>query len=230
MTVMMTADLASRVAAHEDNFVERKPAAVKSRDIAKTVVGFANSVPEGREAILFIGVRDNGEIEGCEQPDSLQKTISDVCSRQCYPAIQHRCEALTVSGKTVVAVVVPASNNRPHFAGLAYVRQGSQTVQASGLLFEDLILQRTSKTAALTKMRNQVVTVHCLNHVLGQTGRASQPGRVIEYECKVLDCNAHTVRLQIVGNSRHASEPIEAVSLSHDENKWRALLIVRPLV
>jgi hypothetical protein len=230
MTVMTTADLASKVAAHEDNFVERKPAAVKSRDIAKTVVGFANSVPEGREAILFIGVRDNGDIEGCVETDSLQKTILEICSRQCYPPIQHRCEVVTVHGKSIVAVVVPSSSNGPHFAGITYVRQGSQTVQASDPLFEDLILRRTSKTAALTKMRNQVVTVHCLNHVLGETGRIGRPREVIEYECRVLDIDAHRVRLQIVAAGRYASEPLEAVSVSYDENRYRPLLIVRPLL
>lgn len=56
-------DLLARLNQFEDQFVERKTANDKS-DWLKTVVAFANSAPVGYPAILFIGVRDNGTLEG----------------------------------------------------------------------------------------------------------------------------------------------------------------------
>ncbi len=56
-------DILVRLTAFEDAFVERKTTG-DSKDWLKTVVAFANSLPVGDPAILFIGVRENGEIEG----------------------------------------------------------------------------------------------------------------------------------------------------------------------
>jgi predicted HTH transcriptional regulator len=46
----------------EDHFVERKTAK-DEKDRLKTVVAFANSAPFGYPSILFIGVKNSGEIE-----------------------------------------------------------------------------------------------------------------------------------------------------------------------
>src|SRR6266567_4909527 len=55
-------DLLARMRNFEDHLVERKT--VKDeKDWKKTAVAFANSVPVGLPAVLYIGVRDNGEIE-----------------------------------------------------------------------------------------------------------------------------------------------------------------------
>jgi len=54
--------LLSRMRNFEDHFVERKTSG-NSKDWIKTVVGFANSAPDGYPCVLFIGVKDNGDIE-----------------------------------------------------------------------------------------------------------------------------------------------------------------------
>jgi predicted HTH transcriptional regulator len=58
----------------EDNFIERKTCA-DSRDWVKTVVGFANSTPLDRYAILYIGVRNDGSVENTTNLDSVQKKL-----------------------------------------------------------------------------------------------------------------------------------------------------------
>jgi len=55
-------DLLARMKNFEDHLVERKT--IKDeKDWKKAAVAFANSVPIGLPAVLYIGVRDNADIE-----------------------------------------------------------------------------------------------------------------------------------------------------------------------
>ncbi len=60
----MTDDLMSRLG-DEDGFVERKTeAAANAQEIRKTLVAFANSVPQGKTAVFYIGVDNDGAVVG----------------------------------------------------------------------------------------------------------------------------------------------------------------------
>jgi predicted HTH transcriptional regulator len=48
-----------------------------------------------------------------------------------YPPIDYTTRVLTDGGKEFLCVIVAGSPNRPHSAGPAYVRVGSETVNAS---------------------------------------------------------------------------------------------------
>ena len=84
--------------------IERKPGGVNRAEIRQTLVAFANSVPEGSEATLFIGVRDKGEIQGVSNPDETQKLVRAVCEADAYPPIRYRAEVLKEGDKLIVAV------------------------------------------------------------------------------------------------------------------------------
>lgn len=103
------AELQARLALHEDSFVERK---LEGADFRPTVVAFANSVPRGRDAVLFIGVHDNGEIGGISNADSIQKKLQTLCRETCYPPIDFQTELLSIDSKQVLAVVIPPSAHR----------------------------------------------------------------------------------------------------------------------
>ncbi len=60
--------LLERLQDSEDAFVERKPQAVSTEDACKTLVAFANSLPDGREGILFIGISDKGGYVAASTP------------------------------------------------------------------------------------------------------------------------------------------------------------------
>jgi hypothetical protein len=60
------ADLLARLKNFEDHFVERKTIG-DQKDWKKTAVAFANSAPIGYPAVLYIGARENGQIEGPPQ-------------------------------------------------------------------------------------------------------------------------------------------------------------------
>ena len=130
-------EIRRRLCKGEDQFVERKRG-VQSDETRKTLVAFANSVPEGEHAILFLGIDDKGNFTGVTGTDSIQKTIRNIAKNDCYPPIKCTSVVLQESGKTVVAVVVESSKDKPHFAGPAYVRSGSESVKASPELYEDL--------------------------------------------------------------------------------------------
>jgi hypothetical protein len=210
----------------EDSFTERNPEGAHSRDIRRTLVAFANSVPEGRDAALYVGVGGNGAVLGVSNPESLQQTIRNICDQQCYPPIRFVAEALTVNDKVVLAVVVPFSAGRPHFAGRAYVRVGSSSIDASEQMFNELLTQRLAKCRAIIECKDQLVTVVARAKELGSTTRLGDNGYRAVHECRVIACEPHYVRLFDIGTDRYISEPIENVTLSRDERRGRRLMLI----
>lgn len=223
---MQKADLVALLSAPEDNFLERKLESVSERDIRKTVVAFANSVSPEREAVLFIGVSDNGDVIGCTDPDEKQKKVRRACD-DCFPPVTFSCEVVSKDGRSVVAVIVRHSEDRPHFAGPAFIRQGSQSVLASRQAFEDMINSRLSKVAAISRFKTAgVVTVTALQHHLGESKRVSDSGHREHDECTILDCDSHIVRLRSIRSGRTYSEPLDHISLSRDEERHRPKLVI----
>ncbi len=219
--------LIARLKNHEDNFVERKPEGVNASEIRQSVVAFANSVPSGATGVLFVGVHNDGRIQGVENPDKLQKTVRDQCERVCYPPITFSTAVLDVEGKAVVAVVIPPSQNKPHFSGSAFVRRGSESVAASPELFEELIASRSDKVAAILQMRGAPISVVCVQHRLGSTQQVSGSGYRSHSECMIESCSPHTVRMKDLSSDRHVTEPLDIITVSYDEERHRPMLIIR---
>lgn len=224
---MPHSSLIARLKNHEDNFVERKPEGVKASEIRQSVVALANSVPVGTTAVLFMGIHNDGRIQGVENSDKLQKTVREQCERVCYPPVVFSTAVLDVEGKDVVAVVIPPSQNKPHFSGPAFVRRGSESVAASPELFEELIASRNDKVAAILRMRNAPVSVICIQHKLGSTQQIADSRYRTHSEWVVESCTPHILRLKDIGSDRHVTEPIENVTVSYDEERHRPMLIVR---
>jgi Putative DNA-binding domain len=209
-------DILLRLTAFEDSFVERKTAS-DSKDWLKSVVAFANSVPVGEPAILFIGVRNDGTIEGNTNLDSLQQTLSEKLA-VAYPAIYYLPKVLEQAGRQFLAVIIPGSENRPHFAGQAYVRDGSKSVAASARQFETLVAERSSKVREISRWKGKKVTFHRSMmkdlgavHVLGTTG-----GRLAG---TIVDCNQFYVTAESVTRpGNRISFPLEIIDISFDHN------------
>lgn len=155
-------ELVSRLRNFEDNFTERKLEGARPEELRRTLVAFANSLPEGRTAVLYIGVTETAELKGVKNPDSLQRKIRILCEHDCFPPIKYSCEVLNVEGNNIVAVEVLHDRNSPHFAGPAYIRQGSESVLASEKAFDDLITRRLDKIYEILKWKDKVVTVNAI--------------------------------------------------------------------
>ncbi len=217
----MSKELLERLKNTEDNFTERKLHGVKNDEIRKTIVAFANSVPEGRTAVFYIGVRNDGSIQGVPNPDSLQKTIRKICEKGCYPPIVPRCEVLTIKDQSILSVVISQSNNRPHFSGPAYVRIGSESVAASDEIFHELITSRLAKPYEILRWKGKQVTVVARDKILGDPEYLPHYVRDLDYydahECEIIGCTPHFVRLRDLATDRYLSEPLENVTLATDE-------------
>ncbi|EJL32207.1 putative transcriptional regulator with HTH domain [Caulobacter sp. AP07] len=224
---MTPSDLMARLNAQEDGYVERKSQGIKPQDIRKAVTAFANSLPDGQHGIIYIGIGDKGSIEGCDNPDAVQKRVREAAD-ECYPPVATQCVALKVEDKDVVAIVVSPSSDKPHFAGPAYVRQGSESVKASKRLYDEMVDTRHSTVAAIARLKDLTITVYGLGHRLGQPVRVAADYREAA-ECKVMACDAHMVTLQRLNDSWIFYEAVNRIELSIDGKMKRPALIVKGL-
>lgn len=221
-------DLLKLLGNHEDNFVERKVEGARDSELRQTVCAFANSVPEGRVGVLFVGIHDKtGEVLGVTNTDHLQKRIRDAAQGDCYPPIDFMSEVLTVGDKAVVAVVIPPSNSKPHFSGPAYVRAGSESPKASGQQFEELILSRVDKAREILRHKHDVFTVRGIGYKVGSHRPLGDAGYLETRECRIEACTAHVVRLRDIARGDRISEPLENVTFTYDEEKYRPMLMIR---
>lgn len=208
---MTSEELLRRLRDAEDTFVERKSKGVAADELRKTVVGFANSLGDGRTAVLYIGVADDGTVQGVDGTDSLQKTIRRICQSDCYPPIPFESEVLSLDGKLVLAVTILPSTDRPHFSGPAYVRRGSETVAASKEVFDELITARLAKCRELLKAKaaGQFVTVVTRGKKLGEVRPLGDKNYSERHECMVFECHPQLVRLESITTGRRVSEPMQ---------------------
>lgn len=140
--------------------------------------------PDDEHAIRWA---DDGKTVGVDNPDKVQKTVRQIAS-WCYPAISHTSRVLESDGKHVVAVIVRPDHNRPHFAGPAFVRVGSESVKASESEFDALIAIRVSKLRPLleAKRKGEMVGVSVWHF-----GNKSAPE-----DCTVVECTPQFVLFQ----------------------------------
>ena len=210
ITTQTDEDLLARMRNFEDHFVERKTVR-DEKDWKKTAVAFANSAPVGLPAVLYIGVKDSGEIE-TPQPnlDEIQKKFNTQMQRV-YPRIAYILKIIASNGQQVLAVIIPGSELRPHFAGLSYVRRGSQSFEASDQQFAELIAQRNSKAGLILKSKGQgVVVVH---------RRTNDPNRAESCwpnTTVLVDCNQFYVTLQAVNTQPPDSFPLSCIEINFD--------------
>src|SRR2546428_913257 len=157
-TLAMTKEeLKALLTQDEDGFLERKESAHHS-DIRDSIVAFANAVPFGREAVVFVGQRSDKKIVGVPNVDKLQRDVKD-WAKQCYPPVEVRPEVVSSEQGQVLALVIPFSPKKPHFTGKAYKRVGSQTVEASEEMLDDMIASRNEKAGRLLAHKGELIHV-----------------------------------------------------------------------
>jgi predicted HTH transcriptional regulator len=204
-------EILRRTKVEEDGFVERKSFGDWKKDAVKTCVGFANSCPvDGLPGLLCIGVKDNGTIEASTQNlDTTQKSFERELE-EAYPRIQHQTRIVVCPEGKFLAVIVPGSPHGPHFAGPAYIRLGSQTVEASADQFERIVDRRDRRVREILKWKNkQVKVVRVWPRLVLQ--RIAGEAHMI-----VLDCDSFAVKLKVLGSDSPVSFSMEHVVLGHD--------------
>ena len=178
------ADILARLTAVEDGTTERKPYA-DTRGWTKTVVAFSNSLNEDQPGVLFVGVNDNGTIQESQANfEDLQKRVSGELSNV-YPPAYPTILVREKDGKKFVAVIVYGSPERPHFAGKSYVRDGTQTKEASETNIQEFIAKRSSKVAEILKWKDKNIIMETLHpaELHFRVGRVASTRTVTVQEC-----------------------------------------------
>jgi Putative DNA-binding domain len=201
-----------RLRSTEHDFVERKSRTDRGGWL-RTAVAFANSAPIGWPAFLFVGVDDDGKPQqNADKLEDLAKSVSGMLD-QAYPAIYRHIVPIHLADGACLAVVVPGSESRPHFAGKSYIRVGPETNPASEEQYDLLIAERQSKVREILKWKGR--NVNQMLHSRHE-GRTNTFGGLV----KVVDCNQFFVTLEKVSGNPFATHgglewyPLTRVDLS----------------
>ncbi len=101
------------VAQGEGLHVEFKHKLPEWPKLMRELVAFANT----QGGTLFVGVEDDGVISGLRDPREIEEAITLNLDAWVRPALDWRLEVVPLSRKrAVVAIVVPRSKTKPHFA------------------------------------------------------------------------------------------------------------------
>lgn len=117
-----------------------------SRKIARSLAAFANT----RGGRLLVGVKDNGRIAGVSSDEEFYM-VDAAATRFCRPPVHFESLEHVIDGKTVVEIIVPKSERKPHKAPTkdgkykVYVRVEDQNLLANQILLKVWLRQRKNK-------------------------------------------------------------------------------------
>jgi predicted HTH transcriptional regulator len=121
-------EILQRLTNTEDHLTERKSRTHRDQ-CTEVMVAFANSAMPDKPGILYVGVNDDGALLHTKAPESWQHDLT-AWANGCFPELQVIPRTLSKDGKEFLAVVVPLSESRPHFARPAFKREGAKTISA----------------------------------------------------------------------------------------------------
>ena len=218
----------------EDCLLERK---VESdlKDLLKTIVAFSNSVMPDHTAVILIGEKDDGTIQGVTNPDNIQKKIRSICDN-IYPPILWKTHVYEKDSKQCIRLEIEYSNNTPHFGGNAWVRKGSETILANEELFQQLINIRSDVIRELSKWIDKPISVIGDPSTVPPTRKAQHsfeytkifshrwPASIVEVIIKTI--NQWWVTFEILNSGVKKSEPLIKLTLTYDDERNRLLIII----
>jgi predicted HTH transcriptional regulator len=205
----------------EDHFTERKEAP-QEHTMREALTAFANTAIPEKPGIIYVGVRDKGEIIGGDNMDSWQQKISSWAA-SCFPPVNAILVPFSVEGKDILAVVVRASPARPHFAKAAYIRKGARNEMASQQEIDEWIAYRNSKVRFILDWKDK--TIHLQQLKEGIVGSLFDESGAYT----LINCTPWFVTLHKLGTGIQKTFPLSAIDLKmNDEKVNELMLIYRP--
>jgi hypothetical protein len=221
-------EILRRITNTEDHFTERKTSPHRDQ-ITEAIVAFANSVLATKPGIIYVGVTDEGKIVGCDNPESWQQKITG-WANGCFPEVTVIPRVLQKDEKQFLAVVVPLSAIRPHFARPAFKRNGAKTVPASQGEIDEWIAYRNSKVRFILERKNEVVSVQMLTRNGVPLSAMQESGGLYGIpgsgEYTVIDCNPHFVTLRKLATMKTITHPLAPIDLKMNDAKLDQLLLL----
>lgn len=145
----------------ESETVELKEIVVD--EIKKEIIAFANS-NGGR---LYIGVRDDGEVVGIDDPDKVSLQISNMVRDAIKPDVTMflHYETIEEAEKKIVVVDIQRGTDRPYYLAKkgmrpegVYVRQGYSSVPATDTAIRRMIKETDGDRFEVMRSLNQELT------------------------------------------------------------------------
>jgi len=141
----------------------------------------------------------------------LMPTVSRRVSKRSVKRSIHR------SSKYCVRVEIEYDGDTPHFGGPAWVRKGSQTVQATDEIFQKLIDLRSNLVRKLALLTGKEISLS-YQRLSGELGSGAKRW--------LRDVNASYATFEDIKNDK-SSEPLDRLLLSYDHTKKRPMVIVK---
>jgi hypothetical protein len=210
----------------EDCLLERKTEG-DLKDLLKTIVAFANSVKPEHKAVILIGEKDDGTIQGVKNPDNIQKTIRNTCDK-IYPPILWKSEVYKKEEKPCVRIEIEYDGETPHFGGIAWVRKGSESIKAKDEIFQKLIELRLGKVRELEKWIDKVITIMPDRQAFVSPGNTHQLLVKDKLEPKLLTVNNFWITFSGETGRHNMSMPLEKILLNWDNQHNRLMLFIKP--
>jgi hypothetical protein len=219
-------DILLRLTNTEDSTVERKVSS-DYRDCLKTAVAFCNSLPVDDPGIIFVGVYDDGRVQDNNDLDTLQKNVNKEINKAYPPVYQQQKVMKDRNGKEFLVIIVRGSSERPHFAGQAYIRSGSESVVASATQFARLVAERNSKTTEILKWLGKTITFRIPPDTAGILVGSTLHRSGGQSPARVISCNQFFVTVEFgdQANAVQRSYPLPFVEINYDANASRLELI-----
>ncbi|MEQ9307944.1 MAG: ATP-binding protein [Balneolaceae bacterium] len=142
-------DLKNLISTGESSFLEFKHKVASPEKLAKEIAAFANS----KGGKILVGVADNGEMVGIESYMEEEFWISQAAEDCCIPIPRIRIELVSISGKDILLVNVPESDEKPIYvkgkkSRIVYIRKADESVVASDEIVE--VLKKGSSEEGVT--------------------------------------------------------------------------------
>ncbi|WP_290140158.1 RNA-binding domain-containing protein [uncultured Dubosiella sp.] len=147
----------------ESETVELKSIVVD--DIKKEIIAFANS----NGGKMYIGVRDDGEVLGLDEPDRTALQISNMVRDAIKPDVTMFLHYKTIeeAGKQIIEITVQRGTDRPYYIAKkgmrpegVYVRQGYSSVPASDAAIRRMIKETDGDHFETMRCLDQELTFH----------------------------------------------------------------------
>jgi hypothetical protein len=201
--------LLMRLRGGEHDFVERKPKNQQGEWL-QVAVAFANSTPIGFPAVLFAGADDEGNPQyEADKLEHVAKSVNGVLD-QAFPAIYRHIVPLRIGAKGCLAVIIPGSPARPHFAGKSYIRVGPEVRPASQEQFDELVAYRQSKAYEILNRKEDAV-----RWVVRQAGSNGNYSDSV-MNAKILNCNSSYMTVKFGANDPAQSFPLSQIEIGFD--------------
>lgn len=141
-----------------------------AEDIRKDIIAFANSTG-GK---LYIGVADNGDVIGIEEPDKTLLRITNMVRDSIRPDITMfiSYNVQEINHKQIITIEIQRGSTRPYYfaqKGMrpegVYVRQGTSSVPATDTAIRRMIKETDGDSYEEMRSLNQELTfAHCITY------------------------------------------------------------------